>query len=291
MSAAAPGPADVVLFTTTDAQSARTGELVRLLASVAQTVKTSGLRVVHYLLVQRGTVESLGVDIPAFVRVRAISGRVSLSRARNILLKEAIAEEVLAGSLFVAFPDDDAWYPEGLLAGIAARFRADADLDVIASRYASAPTLLTSIAPDRWLDRPSAGRFIACVSSNSMFVRAGTALAIGSFDERLGLGAPINGGEDLDYALRALTASRGHAALFAAPLVGHRDREPWVRGRYFAGSLAAILLSCAKRPTLAFHGLRKLAVGVYLVIRGELTPLGYLRDVRLALGALSVRPS
>jgi len=283
-----PTRPDVVLFTTTDAQGNRGAELARLLASVA-AAQRPGLDIVHFLLVQRGTCESLGVDLPPFVKARAIDGRVSLSRARNLLLAEAIATGALDGSLFVAFPDDDAWYPEGLLAGIAGRFRSDATLDVVASRYGSSPTALATIAPGRWVDRPSAGRFIATVSSNSMFVRSERAAEVGMFDERLGLGAMLNGGEDLDYALRALTGSRGHAGLLDAPVVGHRDREPWVRSRYFAGSLAAILRSAGRRPTLAVHGGRKLAVGVYLVLRGELTPSAYLRDVRLAVAALSAR--
>lgn len=280
---------DIVLFTTTDSQGRRRTELARLLASVAAAQRESGLEIVHFLLVQRGTCESLGMELPPFVRARAIGGRVSLSRARNMLLAEATATGALDGSLFVAFPDDDAWYPEGLLAGIAGRFRADGTLDVIASRYGSSPALLAELASSRWIDRPSAGRFIATVSSNSMFVRTERAAEVGMFDERLGLGATLNGGEDLDYALRALTGSPGHAAVLDAPVVGHRDREPWVRSRYFAGSLAAILRSAGRRPTLAVHGCRKLAVGVYLVLRGELTPAGYLRDVRLAVAALSAR--
>ena len=132
---------DIVLFTTTDAQGSRGAELARLLASVAAARRESTLEIVHFLLVQRGTCESLGVDLPPFVRARAIAGRVSLSRARNLLLAEATAAGVFDGSLFVAFPDDDAWYPQGLLVGIARRFQADSTLDVIASRYGSSPTL------------------------------------------------------------------------------------------------------------------------------------------------------
>lgn len=281
--------ADVVLFTTTDAQGGRGAELARLLASVAAARRDADLAIVHYLLVQRGAPAALGVELPSFVRVRSVDGRVSLSHARNLLLTEVLEDGGLDGSLFIAFPDDDAWYPNGLLAGVAARFRSDHRLDVVASRYASTPMRLEDLAADRWVDRPSIGAFIAAVSSNSMFVRTERATSVGLFDERLGLGAKLNGGEDLDYALRALTESHGHAGLINAAVVGHRDREPWVRGRYFAGSLAAILRSVVRRPSFALHGCRKLAVGVYLVLRGELTPAGYLRGVRHAMAALSAR--
>lgn len=263
----------IVLFTTCDLGGGRQQDLLRLLGSITRAVRQERLAVRHYILLQRAV-----AGVPPLVQAAAgpqaclltTDARVPLSRARNLLLARARADGALAAALWVAFPDDDAWYPPGLLREVTMLFANSASLALVTCGYGARPVRLGAAAAFRPLR--GCGELIRTVSSNTLMLRASAVEETGGFDERLGLGARISGGEDLDYALRAALSRGAHAVLSELPLVGHRDRLPWVRSRYFAGSLFALARAARSRPSLAAHVLRKLLVGVALVALRELSP-------------------
>ena len=122
-----------------------------------------------------------------------------LSKARNVGLKH------VDGNV-VAFPDDDCWYPDGVLAYVQSRLESSSDIDGITGRStdgageASAGNFDKSAGP---VDLKTVwGRGI----SFAIFVRRTLAERIGDFDESLGVGAGtrFGSGEETDYLIRGL---------------------------------------------------------------------------------------
>jgi hypothetical protein len=265
--APAVGERQALLITTCDMAGGRSDDLARLIESLDQAHRP-GIAVRHHLLLQRLADDAVAPALPAWVAVDRIPSRVSLSAARNRLLRRAHADGSLARADLVAFPDDDAWYPPGLLPAMLGLLDANPAAGVVVCRYASAP-LPFPVAPPL---RRDIGGFVRTASSNTLFVRGAAARAAGLFDEQLGLGAPVNGGEDLDYALRVLAATAAQPLSIPLALVGHRDPMKWVRGRYFAGSLAGIARARGRVAGMRAQHLRKLLVGVALVLKREIGP-------------------
>jgi glycosyltransferase involved in cell wall biosynthesis len=147
----------------------------------------------------------------AIVHCRSPRG---LSLARNVGLARC------RGSL-LAFPDDDCWYPEDLIARIVAIFEADPDVDIHTGRtldadgQASLGLFLTRDAP---IDK---GNIWFAGNSNSLFVRTLAARRVKGFDESLGVGAAtkFKSGEETDFVLRMI--ENGAKALFHHDLYVH----------------------------------------------------------------------
>ena len=225
----------VHLFSTTNVKADREMELQRMLDSVS-ALAASALQpaVTLNILFQHCSPDRLAelkAALPAFVRAQAVEGQVSLSKARNILLAPVLAAQEIAPEALVAFPDDDGWYPAGLVERIIEHLEADPRLGFFFCRYGSQPR---QWSPEQALTtRPaSSADVVRNASSNTIFVRGSVATAVGLFDEQLGLGTPNHGAEDLDYALRAYLTGRG-TAYADAILVGHRDKTPGIRAKYF----------------------------------------------------------
>lgn len=273
---------EILFLTTTDAAGGRGGDLERLLSSIEAALAGRDWRML--LLVQRASSDvGVAAGVPANVGVGAIPNRVSASRARNLLLHEAHEKGLLARAPLVAFPDDDCWYPDGLLERLLDLFRTDQALDFWFCRYASAPQ-----APARPLTRemrsPSVFEVAAEASSNTIFLRGRILETLGEFDEELGIGTENNGGEDTDYALRAFRQSRKCRFVNRA-LIGHRDNSPRFRSRYFRGSLIAIARHTAMRPASAALLLRKLMVGGFLVATRRMSGREFGTALRTAFSA------
>jgi len=132
----------------------------------------------------------------AIVHLRSAPG---LSRARNVGLQHVTGD-------VVAFPDDDCWYPPGLLERVVRFFREHPEIDGLTGRS---------------LDengRPSVGRWATASGlvnkfnvwgkgvSITIFLKASVIKRTGGFDEDLGAGAGTSwgAGEETDYLLRAL---------------------------------------------------------------------------------------
>lgn len=156
------------------------------------------------------------LDRIAIVHLRSPRG---LSRARNVGLKACRGR-------YVAFPDDDCWYPADLLARLAALFDADPGLDVLTGRTTDAEGVDSlGLFLDR--DAPVTRANIWLIgNSNSLFLRRPAAERAGGFDETLGVGAQtlFRSGEETDFLLRVLAA--GATGFYRRDIVVHHDQAP-----------------------------------------------------------------
>lgn len=130
------------------------------------------------------------------VHVRSAPG---LSKARNVGLKHVDGD-------VVAFPDDDCWYPDGVLAFVQSKLEAGPTLDGLTGRSTDGD------------GAESAGNFIKTPGivdiktvwgggiSFAIFLRRRIADRIGDFDESLGVGSGtrFGSGEETDYLIRGL---------------------------------------------------------------------------------------
>jgi hypothetical protein len=266
--------AELVLATTMDMTSGREAEVARLIESVERfRTRRPGVPLRHHLLLQQCPDAHTGAErigAPSWMTVSAAPGRLSLSAARNRMLDVLLAEGIDADAL-VGFPDDDAWYPDGILEHVLDRFSGDPGLDFWFCRYGTA----ARFEPDHAEQAPSLQQVLSYASSNTVLIRGRVIDAIGGFDERLGLGTPAGSGEDTEFALRAYFAAR-RTRYTRAMMIGHRDYTAGFRARYFAGALVAIARHSRRSPAAMKALVRKLAVGAALVLRGEMKP-GQLR--------------
>jgi glycosyltransferase involved in cell wall biosynthesis len=189
----------------------RVTELNRLLDSLeSQTLKDFEVIIVDQNHDDRSVPVIREHNELAVRHLRSVRG---LSRARNVGL-------TFAKGGIIAFPDDDCWYPDHLLASVGHWFEQhaefsglftclrDGDNNRIGSQKPAAACLCTRT--DLW-DR----------GSPSCFLRRALADSVGLFDEKIGLGSnsPYQAGEDADYFLRAYDF--GHKMLFEPGLTVH----------------------------------------------------------------------
>ena len=279
---------DFLLFTTSNPKGQRIAELIRLFESIERSVREQRLSVKHYVLLQE--VSALPEALATYQSEHRIfifsPRRLSLSRARNLMIHRAMKDNSFATTRITAFPDDDAWYPANFMAAISTYFGIDVVPEIFTCRYGSQPV---QIDPTRYDDLAAYLRvstdqeFVRCASSNTLFLKSELALKVGYFDERLGIGARINGGEDLDYALRAYCLSGAKATISSLALVGHRDWSPTVRSQYYTGSLFAIARSGLNTLPLFFQLLRKVCVGVFFMLRKEMSLQQLIDSLRTGL--------
>ncbi|MGF1756330.1 glycosyltransferase family 2 protein, partial [Vibrio makurazakiensis] len=128
---------------------------------------------------------------------------ISLSSARNRMIKFAMNNGLLAESSIITFPDDDCWYPNDNLAELVDKFDIDPELELLVCRYSSK----TKLVSDSVEQRLSTKDLIEHGSSVTLFVRKELIDIDDFFDEKLGIGSVNNGGEDLDFSLRAYAKS------------------------------------------------------------------------------------
>lgn len=151
------------------------------------------------------------------VRVVYLRSAPGLSRARNLGITHARGQ-------LLAFPDDDCWYPAGVLARMVVHFAANPCLEIITCRTVDKH------------GRDSNGSFLqqdAVISrrnvwkvgnSNGLFVRTSLARRLHGFNADLGVGAgtQFGSGEESDFLLRALAA--GAKGRYLAGLHTHHDQ-------------------------------------------------------------------
>lgn len=139
-------------------------------------------------------------DFSQYFPITRLVSEKGLSRSRNIGLKH------ISGDV-VAFPDDDCWYPDGMLSYLAARFDKQSELDGITGRFVDN----NGKEEGRWLrESQLLNRFNLWrgAISFSIFLRRPLVDQIGTFDEALGVGAgtPWGAGEETDFLLKGLKA-------------------------------------------------------------------------------------
>jgi glycosyltransferase involved in cell wall biosynthesis len=145
------------------------------------------------------------------------SSVLNANHARNLGL-------VAARGGLVGFPDDDCTLPPGVLDQVDAAFARDIRLQVLTG---PAESPAGGLGSGRW--REDAGAITeenvwTSVIEFNLWLRRGSALALGGFDQRLGPGTPLGSAEGNDLVLRALRA--GHKALYDPELrVVHPDKR------------------------------------------------------------------
>jgi len=261
---------NIVLISTTDMKGGRADLRSRMLQSLVESqVTLNNDRMALEFLLQNCSSEHANsgeTPLPSFVRPVSMEGRVPLSSARNILLRRLAGNGAIPPDGIVAFPDDDCWYPPGFLTHVAELFSRDPSLDFWFCRYSSRPSVASFAAGAAVIARTK--DVVRNASSNTIFLRGRVVNAIGEFDEELGVGTPLGGAEDLDYALRARRVAR-KVAFCNASLVGHRDKQPEIRARYYMSSLVVLARHARNGASKSF--LRSIAVGLYLTLRRELS--------------------
>jgi GT2 family glycosyltransferase len=240
----------------------RQAEVERFLKSVSGSRTDSTIRIV---LVDQNPDDRLGRVIEEFgdkltiERVRTEPGK---SRALNIALQGVKAD-------IVGFPDDDCWYLPNTVERVADFFACHPEVAGLTGICVDANGKMSNVArletQAGWVNRRNVWR--RCTAA-AMFLRQEAVVAVGGFDETLGVGAstPWRSGEEIDYVLRAI--QQGFTVWYDPTLVvGHPN--PVVR--YDEG---------ARRRALNYgrgmgRVLRKHGAGFsYFVARALVRPLG-----------------
>ena len=193
----------------------RTEELARLLASVAGQGRSD----VEVLVVDQNADERVAPllrRVPGWVAVRHLRvAERNVSAARNTGLDQARGE-------IVAFPDDDCWYPAGLLDQVDGWFRAHDEYAVLAVGAVDDQGLSSG---NRWVQDACEIRSwnaLRTTFCSSLFVSAVEQSRQVRFDPSLARG------EETDFILRLLgTGERGTGERVAA-LRGRFDRQFYI---------------------------------------------------------------
>jgi glycosyltransferase involved in cell wall biosynthesis len=155
--------------------------------------------------------------------IERFTGKLNLSRLRSSLSGAAHARNVgldAASGEIVAFPDDDAWYPSGLLTKISGLFGSFPEFDGICVRSTDADGRDAGI---RWRKQPTVINRLNLGRTSiefSMFLRR-NAVATLRFNEELGPGAgtPWGAGEGADFLLHLF--NRGYKIRYEPHLIVH----------------------------------------------------------------------
>jgi len=258
----------IIFISTTDCKAERSVELYRLLNSISDFNLKSEISVSLHLLLQQDD----GTSIDDWVNIYRIDHRLSLSAARNFLLKDLTGIDCDDDEVLIAFPDDDAWYLEGFLDQVVSLFSTQSKLDFFFCNYSSKPKSTKNLDFERGLkSRFGVQKVISSASSNTIFMRGNLIKKIGFFDENLGVGTPAGGGEDTDYSIRAYYHARG-SVFSDNPYVGHRDKLAEFRYKYYRGSYLAIKKNASYGLSCRIALARKIAVGLIWVLIGKKTP-------------------
>jgi hypothetical protein len=266
---------DAPFLLITVSQAASLPSLERLLSSLARQ-STS----VELLLVVRGEPFELP-PMPSHLAVHTVSQPLAtgLSRARNAGLAYARQEGSLAEAKIVAFPDDDCVYPDGLLARV--RPLVNPSRSVVCGPYGPS---VDAVDWERFPATPlklTPRLVMRVVSSNNVFLAAPVVAQVGSFDERLGLGASYGASEDADYVMRALWSGaageyRPQDVFVEHPYKVHRPMQ------YYVGNVAVLAKHARRRGGTLPSLILRAAHGLPLVLRRQLA----LREYAAALAAV-----
>ncbi len=263
----------------TDPSPASRDHLEALLSSLERQAEVGDI-----VLVMRGG----GPDGPhtsGILQIHQVDSplRISASRARNLGLGHAARSGLLDEPGIVAFPDDDARYPDGLLVHVADAL--DDQTAMVCGPYAPNATSVNRrrFPPTERELTPGLVMRVACTSN--VFLRTRVVRTVGCFDESLGLGARYGSSEDTDYMLRALALGFRGVYRPQGVLVEH-PYKPSRPSQYYTGNVAVLAKHALGGGTCLLLA-RRLASGLVLVLRRMITPRDYARAV-WAAGCLLV---
>jgi len=254
----------VLLLTTCICNDDNIKDLKRLIHSVN---RVNSVDFEHIVLLQKsseyeeGELQLLATEYN--LRTLKIDNMISLSKARNILIAEAKELDLFSQCDVVTFPDDDCWYPAPFWDNFVALQQKE-QFEFFYTEFSSTP--LESL---EYENVHSTSNLIRHASSNTCFYEVSLFKQMGNFDENFGVGAKNNGGEDLDFAIRALLLSK-NTYFLNLPLIGHRDALPEFRYKYFQGSFGILNKYKFKNLSLTMNFLRKFVIGVIFFLQGKI---------------------
>lgn len=189
----------------------RTAEPRRLLASLVDQSEE-----MEILVVDQNPDDRLKGILESFhhkLNIRHLSSARGIARSRNVGLNVASGD-------IIAFPDDDCWYPPGLLRRVRTTLVSSPEYGGVSGRGADPKGDDSGV---RWLKRPTTiNRFNIWRASieYTIFLRRCAVSGL-RFNEELGLGSntPWGAGEGTDYLLR--TIGRGYKILYDPSIVIH----------------------------------------------------------------------
>ena len=131
--------------------------------------------------------------------LRHVTSQPGLSRARNVGVGHSTGR-------IVAFPDDDCWYPAGLLTAVKTEILRDPGWAGLTCRCTDEKGRLAAGGDSRRAGPVSKRNVWHRGVSATLFLRAEIVARVGLFDETLGLGSEgyFKSGEESDYILRVL---------------------------------------------------------------------------------------
>ena len=132
-------------------------------------------------------------------RILHLRSESGLSRARNLGIAFATGD-------IIAFPDDDCWYPDGLLARVASEFQSHPSVDGLTGRSEDGRGQASGGSFSRCQGRVDIENVWKKGISYTIFLRSSVCAAVGPFDEELGVGARtrFGSGEETDYLIRTV---------------------------------------------------------------------------------------
>jgi glycosyltransferase involved in cell wall biosynthesis len=176
----------------------RTVELERFLKSLeAQSHKDFELIVVDQNADSR--LDPMLMTFSSSFPIRHLRCKPGLSVARNVGLKEIQGD-------FVAFPDDDCWYPQNLLESIESFFAANPHWHGLSGRCTDEHGRASMGRFDKTAGEITFLNVWRRLTSFGLFLRTEAIDSCGGFDESLGVGSgtPWGAAEEMDFVLRCL---------------------------------------------------------------------------------------
>lgn len=164
-----------------------------------------------------------------------------LSRARNLGLKAATGD-------VVGFPDDDCWYEPDLLAQVAQELAWHPACGGVSGRSIDEAGRPSDACFPREPGALDAYSVWTSAISYAIFLRRAVCLAVGPFDESLGVGAqtPFGSAEETDYLIRAI--STGARLEYLPTITVHHPNKNqlagprgWARTRSYAAGMGRVL--------------------------------------------------
>ena len=256
----------VLLLTTCICNAENFKDLQRLILSLN---KVNSVYFTHYVLFQN--VDNVDFDESEFtalaVNYKLVIERnasiISLSKARNLLIDMAKNSHALEIFDFISFPDDDCWYPDGFWNNFV-NTEKEYGVDLFYTDFSSTPSLIDFLP-----NQHNTSNLIRYASSNTTIYKSRVFSKVVFFDENYGVGAKNNGGEDLDFAIRA-NLHADNSYFVNAPLIGHRNPLPEFRYKYFKGSFGILKKHKFKTKSLFYHFARKFFIGIVFLLNRKI---------------------
>ena len=251
----------VLLLTTCLYNDVNYSDFLRLTNSLSIQNKTvffeHGVLFQNYFLDNKLVNSSGNYSVNAFY----VKDIMSLSKARNFLISQYL--NLIEDYDYVSFPDDDCWYPSEFWGWFEAFVKTN-NVDLFYTKFSSQPTGIFSFN-----EKHTTYKLVKNASSNTTIYKSNIVNQLKVFNEGFGVGSINNGGEDTDFAIRAMLLTN-NIEFNNSDLIGHRDPIAEFRYRYFKGSFGVLKNHCTESVPLLLITFRKFLVGLVFLLSNKI---------------------